>query len=616
MDTDLDNVIMTRSKLKILLNKTILTRGQKRKLSDYLENNDNYKDDNSLKRRRIELPSKQKKYNVNLIMSMDTPSTNKDEPKESSDETPSSNKETSDQNNKNKNNKDKLIELNEEEIYESVNEEEIYESVNIDENDLIISDDDYNNEINDYIIESSSDDDEGDLLIIDKKSYPVSQTQDVNRQLLESILRTKLRSSIKKAIRNNMSEMDEIEPEYTMEKTNSYKKLSIEDKQRVKEIEEQIKEINDKSVPERVKILLSKIPLKTKAIIIKKLDLLETLENSGSEYKKLREWIDNILKIPFGKYCKFDINRNSDPKLIADTICNIKTALDNAVYGHEHVKEALVELVAKWISNPPSKGHALAIVGPPGTGKTSLFRSGLAKALNRPFASFSLSGLSDESYLSGFAHTYEGSDYGRICRMLTETDCMNPIIFMDELDKIDTTRHGSSVVNKIMEIVDFSQNHEYEDMYFGNIKIDLSRVLFVFSLNHLKNIDPILRDRLEIIKVKGFEPKQKLKILKDYIIPSELKEIGLTQNEIIFPDKSIAHIIRKIRKEEGVREAKRAIQIIIRKINLLQYVSGSEKKKIFSYYSDNIKLPIKITEKLINKLLIEEDRPAFLNLYI
>ena len=140
--------------------------------------------------------------------------------------------------------------------------------------------------------------------------------------------------------------------------------------------------------------------------------------------------------------------------------------------------------------------------------------------------------------------------------MLTETGCMNPIIFMDELDKIDTTRHGSSVVNKIMEIVDFSQNHEYEDMYFGNIKIDLSRVLFVFSLNHLHNIDPILRDRLEIIKVKGFESKQKVKILKDYIIPSELKEVGLKQDDIIFPDKSIAFILRKIRKEEGVREAK------------------------------------------------------------
>ena len=153
-------------------------------------------------------------------------------------------------------------------------------------------------------------------------------------------------------------------------------------------------------------------------------------------------------------------------------------------------------------------------------------------------------------------------------------------------------------------------------MYFGNIKIDLSRVLFVFSLNHIDMIDPILRDRLEVIKVKGFQLKEKVKILKDYIIPKELKEIGLDENDIIFPEKIISFIIRKIRKEEGIREGKRAIQIIIRKINLLQYVHDIEKgDKTFSYHSKNIKLPITITEKLVNKLLIEEERPAFLNLY-
>ena len=166
-----------------------------------------------------------------------------------------------------------------------------------------------------------------------------------------------------------------------------------------------------------------------------------------------------------------------------------------------------------------------------------------------------------------------------------------------------------------MEIIDFSQNHEYEDMYFGNIKIDLSRVLFVFSLNHIDMIDPILRDRLEVIKVKGFEPKEKVKILKDYIIPKELKEIGLNEKDIIFPDNIISFIIRKIRKEEGIREGKRAIQIIIRKINLLQYVNNIKKDKKFSYYSKNITLPITITEKLVNKLLIEEEPPSFLNLY-
>tara|TARA_B100000586_G_C19876905_1_gene329197 strand:- start:64 stop:645 length:582 start_codon:yes stop_codon:yes gene_type:complete len=193
---------------------------------------------------------------------------------------------------------------------------------------------------------------------------------------------------------------------------------------------------------------------------------------------------------------------------------------------------------------------------------------------------------------------------------------MNPIIFMDELDKIDTTRHGSSVVNKLIEIIDFSQNHEYEDMYFGNIKIDLSRVLFVFSLNYLENIDPILKDRLEIIKVNGFENKEKIEILKHYVIPKELEQINLTKNDIIFPENTLIHILRKIRKEDGIREAKRAIQIIIRKINLLQYINDADKKKMFTYYSKRIILPITITNKLVNKLLKEEPMPEFLRLYI
>tara|TARA_B100000678_G_C18197973_1_gene498242 strand:- start:166 stop:1758 length:1593 start_codon:yes stop_codon:yes gene_type:complete len=517
-------------------------------------------------------------------------------------------------------------------------DDENSEIINLDENDSIITDnslfieeDDSNYDQkfeNCYIMSSSSsDDDDDDILIIDEadnikdmKAKNVIQKTDINRKLLEGILRTKLRSSIKKALAENTHwnkqlNEDEDEDYDVNDESDVYKKLSIEEKEKVKSMETQIKEINDKSVPEKVKILLSDIPLETKAIIIKKLELLQTLENSGSEYKKLREWLDNILKIPFGKYCKFNLSKQNDYTEIGNKLYDIKNTLDKAIYGQEQVKEALVELVAKWVSNPPSKGHALAVVGPAGCGKTTLFREGLAKALDRPFASFSLSGMSDESYLSGFAHTYEGSDYGRICRMLTETGCMNPIIFMDELDKIDTTRHGSSVVNKIMEIIDFSQNHEYEDMYFGNIKIDLSRVLFVFSLNHIDMIDPILRDRLEVIKVKGFEPKEKVRILKDYIIPKELKEIGLNEKDIIFPDNIISFIIRKIRKEEGVREGKRAIQIIIRKINLLQYVNNIKRDKKFSYYSKNVTLPITITEKLVNKLLIEEEPPSFLNLY-
>jgi ATP-dependent Lon protease len=606
------------NKLNRILKKNILTRNDKRTLSEFLSSSDLTEDLTSeilnkmppLKKRRITEKKEQKIYCNNIIMSTIIKEDNTEE---------------NSGNNSSNDDSSEIINLDE-------NDSIITNNSQLREEDVIIEEDYSNYDTkfeNCYIVSSSSDDDDDDddILIIDEadnikdvKEKNVIQKTDINRKLLEGILRTKLRSSIKKALAENShwnkQLNDEDDEDFDInDESDVYKKLSIEEKEKVKSMETQIKEINDKSVPEKVKILLSDIPLETKAIIIKKLELLQTLENSGSEYKKLREWLDNILKIPFGKYCKFSLSKQNDYTEIGNKLYDIKNTLDKAIYGQEQVKEALVELVAKWVSNPPSKGHALAVVGSPGTGKTTLFREGLAKALDRPFASFSLSGMSDESYLSGFAHTYEGSDYGRICRMLTETGCMNPIIFMDELDKIDTTRHGSSVVNKIMEIIDFSQNHEYEDMYFGNIKIDLSRVLFVFSLNHIDMIDPILRDRLEVIKVKGFEPKEKVRILKDYIIPKELKEIGLNEKDIIFPDNIISFIIRKIRKEEGVREGKRAIQIIIRKINLLQYVNNIKRDKKFSYYSKNVTLPITITEKLVNKLLIEEEPPAFLNLY-
>ena len=596
-----------RNKLKVLKKKKYLTRNQKRKLQSFLKQRtilNNYS-----KKRKLTEKRQQKIYsNYNNIL-MDT-------------ENSISNQDT---------------------------EIDINESIKLDENDTIVDEDEKNTsnskstqtqeedpiilDINEeqpifddcYIISSSDDDDDDDILIIDDESIDTNinstnrkNYKDINRKLLEDILRTKLRSSIEKQMALNFMKqkksLSEYDDDNLIQKPQS--NLTELEKKKIKETELQIKEINDKSIPEKIKILLSDIPIQTKAIIIKKLELLESLENSGSEYKKLREWIDNILKIPFGKYCSFDLSKKDDYKIIGNRLCNIKEILNKAVYGHEQVKEALVELVAKWVSNPPSKGHALAIVGPAGVGKTSLFREGLAKALSRPFCSFSLAGLSDESYLSGFAHTYEGSDFGRICRMLTETDCMNPIIFMDELDKIDTTRHGSSVVNKLIEIIDFSQNHEYEDMYFGNIKIDLSRVLFVFSLNYLENLDPILKDRLEIIKVNGFQNKEKIEILKHYVIPRELKQINLTKNDIIFPENILIHILRKIRTEEGIREAKRAIQIIIRKINLLQYINDADKKKMFTYYSKRITLPITITEKLVSKLLKEEPMPEFLRLYI
>tara|TARA_B100001013_G_C24545707_1_gene416534 strand:- start:211 stop:903 length:693 start_codon:yes stop_codon:yes gene_type:complete len=229
--------------------------------------------------------------------------------------------------------------------------------------------------------------------------------------------------------------------------------------------------------------------------------------------------------------------------------------------------------------------------------------------------------MSDESYLSGFAHTYEGSDYGHIVRMLCQANCMNPIIFMDELDKIDTTRHGNSVVNKLIEIIDFSQNHEYQDMYFNNINIDLSRILFIFSLNHIEDVNPILKDRIEILTVKGFNKIEKEIIIKNYLIPAELLEVGLSDKDITFTNDIIQYIISKVSNldiDEGVRELQRAIKIIIRKINLLQYMINIEESNCISYFIKDLKLPITVNKYIIDKFLSEyenKNMSKYLHMY-
>jgi len=246
-----------------------------------------------------------------------------------------------------------------------------------------------------------------------------------------------------------------------------------------------------------------------------------------------------------------------------------------------------------------------------GTGKTSIFRSGVAQGLDRPFCSFSLAGMSDESYISGFSHTYEGSDYGKITRMLIEAGTMNPIIFMDEVDKIDQSKHGIAVMNKLIEITDFSQNNEFEDLYFSGVKIDLSQCLFVFSLNDINLIDPILRDRLEVINIKGYDTKEKIIICRDYLIPCELKDINIEPDKILFPDEVIKYIIDKIKKEEGVRELKRSVNIILRKLNILQYLNHETNNKTVSYYK-RVEFPITITNDLVDKFLTKPDENKML----
>ena len=234
-------------------------------------------------------------------------------------------------------------------------------------------------------------------------------------------------------------------------------------------------------------------------------------------------------------------------------------------------------------------------------------REGVAKALNRPFNFMPLGGATDASYLEGHGYTYEGATWGKILDMVMFSNCMNPIIFFDELDKVSFTDQGREIIGILMHLTDPSQNTAIQDRYFSGIDFDLSKALIVFSYNDPNLIDPILRDRIVEIKMGGFECDEKIKILKDFSIPKICKNIGFEKDNIIFNDDVLKYIITKHTNEKGVRSVNKCIESIILKLNLLNMTT-----KEMKYSIPDFKLPINMTndlvEKLLNKNKKEDDR--------
>jgi ATP-dependent Lon protease len=219
--------------------------------------------------------------------------------------------------------------------------------------------------------------------------------------------------------------------------------ISKEEREKLLKIENQISKINHKQIPLRYQILNSNLPIEIKAIAIQKLESIQKMDDSSSEYHKISHWINGLLKIPFGTYVDTNISiETSKPEEIADYLINVKTKLDESVYGHSEAKSTLLEIVSSWITNPKATPTVIGLQGAPGTGKTTLIKNGVAKALNRPFSMIALGGATDSSYLEGHGYTYEGSNWGKLVNLLMECKCMNPVIFMDELDKVSETKHG------------------------------------------------------------------------------------------------------------------------------------------------------------------------------
>jgi ATP-dependent Lon protease len=397
-----------------------------------------------------------------------------------------------------------------------------------------------------------------------------------------------------------------IKDKNTMNDFSFYEKLETENQKKIiKELRE-INKITRIEKPYRMTLLESDIPVQFKSAAMKKINSLRYMEPGSGEFYKIKNWVDTFMRIPFSKYEGLPISIEDGVDKCHDFMESAQNTLDQAVYGLNDAKMQIMQMLGQLLTNPKAIGTAIAIHGPPGTGKTSLVKEGISKILNRPFAFIALGGATDSSFLEGHGYTYEGSTWGKIVQILIDSKCMNPVIYFDELDKISDTPRGEEIAGILTHLTDTSQNSQFHDKYFAEINFDLSKCLFIFSYNDESKVNPILKDRMYRIKTKGYSGKEKTVIANNYLLPKIHEQVKFNKDEIIIPDDVVAHIVdNHCNKEDGVRNLKRCLEIIYTKINLYRLMKPGS--NLFEgEMSLKVEFPYKVTKDIVDKLIKKE----------
>ena len=394
---------------------------------------------------------------------------------------------------------------------------------------------------------------------------------------------------------------NEIKPamQLTRKEQTYFNGLSVATKQALNVHMERMKNFGTEAeVPMKFQIITLPVSDYVKTTVLKKISAIE--EESGESYK-LKNWIEAFLRIPFGKHIPLPVTLTDGREKCSQFMRESRQILDKAVYGMANAKTQIMQTLAQWIVNPVSAGNVIALQGPAGVGKTSIARNGIAQALHRPFEFFSLGGASDIANFVGHSYTYEGSMWGRIAEALMHSKCMNPVLYFDELDKISGTPHGEEIASMLIHLTDRSQNTQFHDRYFSGVDFDVSQCLFVFSFNDITAVNPILRDRMQVINCSGYTAKDKQAILQDYVWPDLLNRLKFAKEDIILTEEAIKFIISD--KELGVRTMIRTAESIITRLNMIR-IADEETMKEYKFYT-NLVFPLRLDEAMIKKLLTD-----------
>jgi ATP-dependent Lon protease len=317
--------------------------------------------------------------------------------------------------------------------------------------------------------------------------------------------------------------------------------------------------------------------------VTEEIDKLKLLGSSSPEFNVIRTYLDWLTILPWGVYSKDSYNRKKAARI-----------LDNDHYGLEDVKNRILELISVGVIKGDLSGTILLLQGPPGVGKTSIGRS-VAHSLGREFFRFSLGGMRDEAEIKGHRRTYIGAMPGKFIQAIKTCKTANPVIMLDEIDKIGASFHGDPA-SALLEVLDPEQNRDFLDHYL-DVRFDLSKIFFMCTANQLDTIPSPLMDRMELIQLPGYILEEKVEIARRHLIPKQLKAHGLTSRQITLPKAVIGAIVDGYAREAGVRGLENAIKKIMRK----------SVSKIIDNPEQNIRIHVEELKELLGKRVFSEE---------